>query len=307
MSFRLQSVLQDFKEQNITAADMTADELEALVHAVERVNNPYSDINADLCETPVEVCRGLYLWPLTAGAYMWLEEYAGRWWSKSTAMYRWAQTYALYYARDPDAFAKLTDKWTARKAIVKTALRFTCHRAELTVAKNRCYGIGQYDVPEKQTVAAPDEQAVDFAHFAAMLEVESGTSAKSWLFGKSLVALVKTYRRMKLLKNALGGADAAEKLTFELNDALSNLARVKSMISERITAEKAAKESTRRDDERNDGTDGSNGIGDHIPSVPQTNPVSPVRSHVADEKPENVVAVVHDNVNDTTSNAGGQP
>ena len=79
------------------------------------------------------------------------------------------------------------------------------------------------------------------------------------------------------------------------------------MIFERITAEKAAEESARRDDERSDGTDGSNGIGDHVPSVPQTDPVSPVRSHVADEKPENVVAVVHDNVNDTTSGAEGQP
>ena len=238
MSYRLQSVLQDFKDQGMSAADMTADELEALVHAVERVNNPYSDVNADLCETPVEVCKGLYLWPLTAGAYMWLEEYAGRWWKKSTAMYRWAQTYALANGRDPEAFAGLTDKWTARRAIVKTALRFACHRAELAVAKNRCYGVRQFDVEAPKPAAAPDEQATDFAQFAAMLEVESGISAKSWLFGRSLASLVKTYRRMKLLKNAFGGADSAEKMTFELNDALANLANVKSMIFERIKAER---------------------------------------------------------------------
>ena len=61
MSLRLQSVLQDFRDNGITAADMTADELEALVHACERVNNPYSDINADLCEQPVKVCKGVYL------------------------------------------------------------------------------------------------------------------------------------------------------------------------------------------------------------------------------------------------------
>ena len=242
MSLRLQGVLQDFRDQGITAADMTADELEVLVHAVERVNNPYSDINADLCEQPVKVCKGLYLWPLTAGAYMWLEEYASAWWRKGTAMYHWAQAYALYHARDPEAFTNLTDKWTARRAIVKTMLRFTCHRAELTVAKNLCYGIRQHDVKDKRPADAPDEQATDFAHLAAMLEVESGISAKSWLFGKSLATMAKTYRRMKSLKNAFGGADGAEKMTFELNDALANLARVKSMIFERITAERAKRE-----------------------------------------------------------------
>jgi len=241
MSLRLKSVLQDFKDLGITAADMTADELEALVHAVERVNNPYSDINADLCEQPVKVCKGVYLWPLTAGALMWLEEYAATWGKKGSSMFRWAQTYALANARNPNAFIDLTDKWTARKAIVKTALRFACHRAELTVAKNRCYGLRPHDVRERTPASAPDEQATDLAHFAVMLEAESGIPAKSWLFGKSVVDMVNTYRRMAKLKSAFG-ADAAEKMTFELNDALTNLANVKSMILERVTLERAKRE-----------------------------------------------------------------
>lgn len=239
MSLRLQSVLQDFRDQGITAADMTADEIEALVHACERVNNPYTDINADLCEKPVQVCKGVYLWPLTAGAFMWLEEYASKWWRGGTAMYRWAQIYALYNARRPDAFRHLTSKWDARTAIVRTMLRFTCHRAELTVAKNRCYGLGQYDVAEKTAKRAPDEQATDLAHFAAMLEVESGIPAKTWLFGKSLTVMVKTYRKMCAIRNALGGAEGSEKMSFELNDALANLANVKSMIFSRIERERA--------------------------------------------------------------------
>jgi hypothetical protein len=242
MSLRLKSVLQDFKDMGITAADMTADELEALVHACERVNNPYSDINADLCETPVQVCKGIYLWPLTAGAFLWLEEYAGTWWKQGTAMYRWAQIYALANARDPDAFATLTDKWSARKAIVRTMLRYTCHRAELTVAKNRCYGVHTYDVREDRPASAPDEQATELAHFAAILEVESGIPAKTWLFGRSLETMVKTYRRMAAIKSAFGGAEAAEKMKFELNDALANLANVKSMIIRRVTAERAKRE-----------------------------------------------------------------
>lgn len=241
MSLRLQGVLQDFRDQGITAADMTADELEVLVHAVERVNNPFEDINADLCERPVKVCKGVYLWPLTAGALMWLEEYAAVWWKRGSAMYRWAQTYALANARNPNAFIDLTDKWTARKAIVKTALRFACHRAELAVAKNRCYGLRPHDVREEKPASAPDEQATELAHFAAALEVESGIPAKSWLFGRSVVDLVNTYRRMVALKGPFGG-EAAEKMTFELNDALVNLANVKSKILERVNAERAKRE-----------------------------------------------------------------
>ncbi|MBR2066394.1 MAG: hypothetical protein IKB52_01230 [Kiritimatiellae bacterium] len=326
MSLRLASVLRDFKDQGITAADMTADELEVLVHAVERVNNPYSDINADLCERPVKVCRGVYLWPLTAGAYMWLEEYAGRWWGKKSAMYRWAQTYALANGRDPEAFAKLTDKWTARRAIVKTMLRFTCHRAELTVAKNLCYGVRQHDVEDPRPAAAPDEQATDFAHLAAMLEVESGISAKSWLFGKSLATMVKTYRRMKSLKNAFGGADGAEKMTFELNDALANLARVKSMIFERVTAERSQAEDPAADLVKRDVADEVDENPDahgEAPPAPLFGGVSgdgtvPVpsadgESRASEEEVAGAVAgavaggVVHDGAYDTKSGAGGQP
>ena len=44
---------------------------------------------------------------------------------------------------------------------------------------------------------------------------------------------------MGTLASAFGGAKAAEKMTFELNDALQNLANVKMRIVERIEAERA--------------------------------------------------------------------
>lgn len=318
MSLRLQSVLQDFKDKGITAADMTADELEALVHAVERVNSPYSDINADLCEQPVKVCRGVYLWPLTAGALMWLEEYAAAWWGKGSAMFRWAQTYALANARDPDAFVGLTDKWSARKAIVRTALRFACHRSELAVAKNLCYGVHRFDVEDPRPPSAPDEQATDLAHFAAMLEVESGIPAKSWLFGRSFATMVKTYRRMTKLRSAFG-ADAAEKMTFELNDALTNLARVRSMIIERVTAqrrldaENPAGNPVKRDDvdeaDENPDAHGEAPLPPLGGGVPGNGAVAadPGAGAAEDEVTGTVAGVVvHDGAYDTTFEAEGQ-
>ena len=92
MSRRLQSVLADLAERyGATAADLTADELEALVFACKRVDNPFSEINAELMERPIHVCRGVFMWPLTAGAAVWLAEYASVWWKSNSAMYRYAQ------------------------------------------------------------------------------------------------------------------------------------------------------------------------------------------------------------------------
>lgn len=238
MSYRFQGALQDLAEQGATVDKMTADEIEALVFACARADNPYTDINAELCEQPVKVCKGLYLWPLTAGATIWLAEYAESWWKEGTPMYRWAQIYALMNARNPDAFAGLTVRWKARAAILKCMLRVCAHRKELAVAINRCYGIHEHDVEDPHKVEVPDNQQADnFAHFVACLEVQSGIPSKVWLWGKSLRLTAQTYHKMTDLNNALSGGKGAENMTFELNDALKNLANVKTMIVERIQHE----------------------------------------------------------------------
>lgn len=246
MSLRLQSIFQDFADIGIAKSDLTADEIEALVYACARVDNPYEDINAELCEQPVKVCKGVYLWPVTAGAQIWLSEYAQKWWPKGSGMYRWAKVYALRNARDPDAFYRLTEKSAARRAVLFSALSLACHRSELAVAVNRCYGIHYHDVedPHPKPSGQPEGQSTNFAHFAMMLEVHSGIPAKKWLFGRSIRRLVETYEKMGTLASAFGGAKAAEKMTFELNDALQNLANVKTRIVERIEAERKREQGT---------------------------------------------------------------
>ena len=246
MSLRLQSIFQDFADIGIAKGDLTADEIEALVYACARVDNPYEDINAELCEQPVKVCKGVYLWPVTAGAQIWLSEYAQKWWPKESSMYWWAKVYALRNARDPDAFRRLTEKPRARRAVILGALSLACHRSELAVAVNRCYGIHLHDVadPHPKPSGKPDGQATDFTHFAMMLEVHSGIPAKKWLFGRSVTTLAETYEKMSTLASAFGGAKAAERMTFELNDALRNLANVKTRIVERIEAERKREQGT---------------------------------------------------------------
>jgi len=237
-AFRLQGVLQDLREQGAPVETLTAEELRLLVRACDRVDNPYEEINAELCEHPVKVCDGLYLWPITAGANVWLTEYAERWWKKGTRMFRWAQIYALHNARDPEAFVCLTEKHKARAAVLKCALRMCAHMDELVVAVNRCYGVHPDTVDDPHAVEKPDtEQAENFAHFVAVLEVQSGIPAKVWLWGKSLQTITRTYYKMTALASALGGGKACEDMTFELNDALTNLAHVKMLIIERVKNE----------------------------------------------------------------------
>jgi len=234
MALRLQACLDDLRDKGITADKLTAVELEALVYACSRVDNPYRDINAELCEQPVQVCKGVYLWPVTAGAQIWLTDYAETWWKKGTIMYRWAQVYALHNARNPDAFHSLTDKGSARRAVLKCLLRFACHRSELTVAVNRCYGVHYHDAPKGERAPVNDEQVNDFARYAAILEAESGIPVRHWLWGRSLVLMVETFSKMHAISHAFAKGGVLDEMDRQFNDALENLARVKSLIVRRF-------------------------------------------------------------------------
>ena len=233
MSRRLQSVLADLHDSyGATAADLTADELEAIVFACKRVDNPFSEINAELMEQPIHVCKGVWMWPLTAGAAVWLTEYASKWWKPTSTMYRWAQAYALVNGRCEGAFLSLDTKWRARAAILKTVLSFGCHVGELNAAIDRAYGVDPYHVEPK--VTKHDEQAgVDFAALVARLEVSSGISVDQWLWGRSLVSMMKSYRELSALAKAAFVGEKAN-AQMELDEAVANLARICAKIGERL-------------------------------------------------------------------------
>ena len=231
MSVRLRTILSDLKAKGITANDLTADELEMLVHAVDRANNPYRGLNARLVGKPVRVAGELYIWPVTLGAKIWLTEYAERWWKRGTMMHTWATVYALHHARDPEAFTCLETRGCARFAIMRTMLRFCVHEAELRDAIARCNGIHRLDAPRKaKAKTRPDEQVVGFSRFAAELEAGTGIAVKTWLWGKSLDETIDAWRTMKTLSRAAHGGKASGDDDADLNDALENLAAAISAI-----------------------------------------------------------------------------
>ncbi len=221
--------------RGISLADLSAGEVAALVHAVERVCSPYADANAELVERPVAVCKGVWLWPPTAGAQIWLDEYAARWWPKGTMRWKWATVYALKNARDKDAFAPLTTRLRAEAAIVMCALSLPVHGAELQAAIDRAYGSSPHDAPAPRPTRSERlrrQAQTDFASLVARLEVESGITRDAWLWGRSLVYTMTAYAAMHEFAAAFaaGGGRGRSRMMDELDDALRNLARVKEAI-----------------------------------------------------------------------------
>ena len=236
MNKRLEGVLADMRESlGIGMGDLTTDEITALVFACARVDNPYSFVNAELVEKPIFVCKGVYLWPITAGAQVWLNEYAAPWWGEGSAMYRWARVFALVNARNPDAFDGLDTKTKARAKILKCALRLVCHQRELSAAVSMAYGEHPHECPKKPN-DNDESAATDFAALVARLEVASGIQAKTWLWGKSVVGMMKSYVQLSQLQVAVFGK-RNEEADAELDAAVENLARVCAAITERVKNE----------------------------------------------------------------------
>ena len=239
----LKRELRDLKDRyGASVEDLTPDELERLVLACRKVERPFSNVNMALVEQPVRVCEGAYLWPITAGAQVWLEEFAGSWWKPDSMMYKWARVYALAHARDQYAFSTLQDKSSARKAIAKNMLRFVCHGAELQDAIDRCYGVADQVAPEKPGKKRKSEvrAQTDFSSLVARLEVESGIPAGSWLWKRSLVQTMKAYVELHEFAAAFAGGERAH-MKDELDEAMNDLARLKRDIHVRIMAERAEK------------------------------------------------------------------
>ena len=256
---RFQKEAQSLRERyGVSMDDLTARELAALVHAVERVCSPYTDINAELVERPVFVCKGVWFWRPTAGAQIWLEEYAAKWWPKKSMRWKWAQVYALKNARDADAFAGLTTRLAAEAAIVACALRLPVHGAELQDAINRAYGVMPHDAPRKarsRVERLKAESQTDFASIVARLEVESGIPRYVWLWERSIVYAMNAYCQMHEFAAAFASSrrDRA-RMVDELDDAMRNLAAVKAAI---IRGVGERREAAARAEESADGHEGA--------------------------------------------------
>ena len=217
-------------------------ELYALAHAAARCANPFSEVNAELADRPVAVCKGVWLWPPTVGAMIWLEEYAAKWWPRDSLRFNWAHVYALVHAREPEAFDSLTDRWAARRAVARCALRLAVNGRELAAAIRKAYGevddsleLGAKSSKLKAQSSNTNAQcATEFAQIVARLEVQSGIPRSAWLWERSLMYVYTAYSEMRSFAAACAGEGGTGNMTDELDEALTNLAKVKAGIVRRV-------------------------------------------------------------------------
>ena len=230
MSVRLESEIAKLKSAGVSLADLTAAEVAELVRACDRCDNPFGAVNAEAAGFPIKVRDGVSLWRLTAGAIVWLDEYAARWWGEDTAAYKWATVYAMRHARDAAAFHTLTDEADAYRAIRADLLTLNCTEEEIDAALARFNDDG--GDKRRPPVTAPDWRAL-----AAMVEARTGIRAEEWIWGRAALSLADSYNRLCQFAAAEGGAKPP-RMKDELDKAIIRLARVVAGILARVAKAK---------------------------------------------------------------------
>lgn len=234
MSLRLKTELANFKAKGITPNDLTPDELEALVHAVDRVRNPFTEVNLDALGLPLYDHNGIRLWPLTIGACVWLEEFARKWWGDRPKAYFWAVVYCLMHGREPDAFAAMRVETEAFHRIKEDALKLAVCEVEITEAVDTALNFKR---PPRKKTTPKDETGIDWASIIETLEGQSGIPAEKWIWQRSADYVVRAYHELSQFASRTGGQKAT-RMKDELDYALNQLAEVRSSILMRIEAER---------------------------------------------------------------------
>jgi len=229
---RLQSELDDLRERyDITLDQLTADEIATFVDCCRRIDNPYSDVNAEIIGTPVTV-RGVKFYPLTIGASVWLDEFAGKWW-KDDRRYFYAMAYAMANANDPGAFEAVQTEGEAIKRITAMAIRLAFAKGALKKAMDRCLGI----IPDVPTESVKEQAATDWSAIVARLEGQSGIRREEWVWGRTARYSIKAYCDLRRFASETGMGGQVKRAKDELDDAINALARLKKSIKDRLEAQ----------------------------------------------------------------------
>lgn len=172
----------------VEIADMTPDEIRELVHACDREANPFRGIDVDLAGIPVRLCDGVWLWKLTIGASIWLDEHAepilGR-----GEKYKLAMVYAMINSRDPSAFDGLDDESSILAAVKRELKGVAATAEEINAALDVALGVR----PAPPRDVTSDGAAADWASICARLETQTGIPARTWIWEHSSAYALKCY------------------------------------------------------------------------------------------------------------------
>lgn len=238
MSLFFEKELAELRAQGIGVADLTADEIERLVRACDKMANPFSFGNIEAAGFAFEFANGLRFYKMTIGATCWLDEFAGKWWKTASKQYFWAMVYALVNARNPEAFTSLTNEAEAHEAIAKFGLSLTLSEEELLDGIERAIPTRHEKRGNAPTNAT---KPVDWANIIQTMEAATGLSSDVWVWKHSADWAVACYNRHHASIRAMSGAKVP-RLKDELDYATNELAHIRAEIIARVKSEKGADE-----------------------------------------------------------------
>ena len=216
--------------QGVALADLEPAEVVSLVRAVERVANPYAEVNADAAGIPVRVAGGVWFWHLTVGASVWLDE-AERMLPSGTEnrLYKFCLIYACGNARTKGAFPPIDSPETL-ETLVKGYFRgLACTIDEVNLALDRIFG-------RERGEAKPEEtpETVSWAAICARLETQTGIPADEWMWGRSGKYVLNCYRDLHAFAEANAKDGAKRHAADELDEAVIALQELKLSIMRRV-------------------------------------------------------------------------
>ena len=227
----LAEALADMKSrQGVNLADLEPGEVVALVRAVGRVAEPYAEVNADAAGIPVRVAPGVWFWHLTCGASVWLDE-VERILPRGTAneLYRLCLVYACCNARRRDAFPPVGGLRDLEELVQGHFRTLAATPQEINAGLDALFGL-----KPRETDGNDVPEAASWAAICSRLEMQTDIPADEWMWERSGKYMLKCYRDLKKVSDALGrGGDDADSGD-ELDDAVNALQRLKLDIMRRV-------------------------------------------------------------------------
>lgn len=108
-------------------------ELNKLAWDVTHPEDSSGTSNLALIDMPIKV-GDIYLFRLSIGSNVWLEECAFQWWQDNEYLFNVSIAYAMAYGRNPDFLFNIADKKTAEKTLNKWARKVSVTADELADA-----------------------------------------------------------------------------------------------------------------------------------------------------------------------------
>lgn len=205
-----------------------AEEVLWIVEACRRVAQPTDSVGA-LCGFPRRVGNSnAWLWPLTIGACVWLQEYAYTWWRDQDEQETLALVFAHAHARRAEVFRELLVESAAKSRVFTWALGLGLCWSEMHAALDELHPAPP--PADKKREPPGGEGDPDWLTLVLDIEAATGIHADTWLWERSVADTLATWQQARAQIQAQAGVAAKRGALDPLNKALRDLAFVKSEI-----------------------------------------------------------------------------